>query len=212
MIAKSDVFVFLDDVQYTTRDWRSRNQIKSQNGLKWLTIPVGNSRNSKIYEVNLPITNWPQSHGDKVFSAYQNSINFDFGMELLEEIYNPKFKTLSEFNQYWIKYIANEILGLKCDFLDSRDLSSAGSGSERILSICKSLNAKKYLSGPSAQNYLELDTFQDAGIDVYYADYSKLPNHNQLHGEFIPNVSILDLIFNESSELNKFIEIGMIKT
>ena len=212
MIAKADVFVFLDDVQFTSRDWRSRNQIKSQDGLRWLTIPVGSSRERKICEVDLPSTTWMRSHHDIVSSAYKNSINFDFGMELLAEIYRPKFKTLSEFNQYWIRYIAIEVLGLSCQFKDSRDVPNSGRGSEKILSICKALNATKYLSGPSASNYLQLETFRESDIDVYYADYSRLPLHNQLHGDFLPNLSILDLVFNENSDLSRFIEIDMIKT
>lgn len=212
MIAKADVFVFLDDVQFTSRDWRSRNQIKSHDGLRWLTIPVGSSRERKICEVDLPSTTWMRSHNDIVSNAYKNSVNFDFGMELLAEIYRPKFKTLSEFNQHWIRYIAVEVLGLSCQFKDSRDLTNSGRGSEKILSICKALNATNYLSGPSASNYLQLETFRESGIDVYYADYSRLPIYNQLHGDFVPNLSILDLVFNENSDLSRFIEIDMIKT
>ena len=212
LIAQSDVFVFLDNVQFTSRDWRSRNRIKTTNGLKWLTIPVGDSRNRLIYDVKLPKNEWRRSHKSSIIQAYKGSENFEFGLELTNRIYDgPTIESLSDFNQNLIKYIAIEILGIKCKFLDSREVVHSGNGSDLILSICRSLSATKYISGPSAASYLKVKDFSLNGIEVAFADYSKMKKYRQLHGDFLPNVSILDMMFNVKSDQGELIEIGTLR-
>jgi len=208
LISKCDAFVFLDDVQFTSRDWRSRNSIKTADGLKWLTIPVGDSRSRRICDVKLPDIDWKKSHKSSIMASYQDASNFQAGVEFIDRIYSEfNLETLSDFNQSCTKFIAHEILGLNCRFLDSREIIHAGTGSDRILSICKSLSATKYVSGPSAASYLKVDDFVMNGIEVAFADYSKMASYEQLHGDFIPNVSIIDMVFNVASDYSKLIEI-----
>jgi len=208
LISKCDAFVFLDNVQYTSRDWRSRNRIKTAKGLKWLSIPVGASTSRRICDVKLPDNDWKKSHMSSIIASYRDAINFQAGINLIETIYGAfELKTLSDFNQACTKYIANEILGLHCTFLDSREITHAGIGSDRVLSICKSLSATKYVSGPSATSYLKVDEFSFNDIEVAFVDYSKMSSYEQLHGNFIPNVSIVDMVFNVASGYSKLIEI-----
>jgi hypothetical protein len=208
VISKCDAFVFLDEVQFTSRDWRSRNSIKTANGLKWLSIPVGHSRSRRICDVKLPDNDWQKSHKSSIMASYRGSKNYQVGIDFLETIYGEfQSQTLSEFNQSCTKFIAREILGLNCRFLDSREITHAGIGSDRILSICKSLSATKYLSGPSAASYLRIDDFSINDIEVTFADYSKMNSYEQLHGDFVPNVSIIDMVFNVVSGYSKLIEI-----
>lgn len=208
LISKCDAFVFLDDVQFTSRDWRSRNRIKTANGLKWLSIPVGDSLSRRICEVKLPDNDWKKSHMSSIIASYRGASNFQAGVNFIQTIYNEfELETLSDFNQSCTKYIASEILGLNCTFLDSREITHAGTGSDRILSICKILSATKYVSGPSAASYLKVDDFSFNDIEVAFVDYSKMSSYDQLHGDFIPNVSIIDMVFNVASGYSKLIEI-----
>ena len=212
LIAKADVFVFLDDVQFTSRDWRSRNSIKTNNGLKWLSIPVGDSLSRRICDVLLPEEKWKQSHKSSIIGAYKDAKNFQAGMELISVLYEKsEISTLTEFNQFWTKLIAKEVLGLKCEFMDSNQIGQAVSGSDRILSICKELGATEYLSGPSASAYLNRKDFLNSNIELKYADYSKMTPYEQLHGQFVPNVSIIDMIFNVKSNYSELIEIDTFK-
>lgn len=211
LISKCDVFVFLDDVQFTSRDWRSRNSIKTVDGLKWLSIPVGDSLSRRICDVKLPDNDWKRGHKSLITASYRDASNFQAGVEFIETIYGEsQLKTLSDFNQSCTKFIARELLGLNCRFLDSREITHAGTGSDRILSICKSLSATKYLSGPSAASYLKIDDFATNDIVVAFADYSKMASYEQLHGEFVPNVSIIDMVFNVASGYSKLIEIDTV--
>jgi hypothetical protein len=208
VISQCDVLVFLDDVQFTSRDWRSRNRIKTADGLKWLSIPVGDSLSRRICDVKLPNTDWKKSHKSSIMASYRDAKNFQAGVDLIETIYGEfQLETLSDFNQSCTKFIAREILGLNCRFLDSREITHAGTGSDRVLSICKSLSATKYVSGPSAASYLKVDDFSINDIEVVFVDYSKMSSYEQLHGDFSPNVSIIDMVFNVASDYSKLIEI-----
>jgi hypothetical protein len=115
---------------------------------------------------------------------------------------------LSDYNVKWTKHIANEILGIEIKFMDSRDIAHEGVGADRVLSICESLSASSYLSGPSGANYLDAGSFRSKGIDLRFANYSRLPHYNQLHGEFAPKVSIIDMIMNVKSGYSELIEIS----
>lgn len=210
IINNVECFVFLDEVQFTSRDWRSRNQIRTENGLSWLSIPVGNSRSRKISDVPLPKNGWNISHKDKVLLSYHKSINYEFGKSYVEDIYNiEQFHYLSEYNQFWIQKISKEIFGLNTRFIDSTEVPHHGTASDLILSICQSLEATEYLSGPAGLNYLDLNSFKKSGISVKIADYSGLPTYSQIHGTFHGQVSVVDLIFNEKANLSSLITINL---
>jgi hypothetical protein len=212
IIAQTDVFVFLDEVQFTTRDWRSRNRIKEKTGLKWLSIPVGDSRNRRILDVKLPKNGWEQKHKMTIKQAYQDAPNYKTGIEIIEAIYGDNnFDNLSDFNKHWIKFFSTEIFGLKCKFFDSDEIDHRGTASELILSISKNLSATHYLTGPSAVNYLKIDDFSHNNIEVNFADYSNMATYTQLHGEFVQTVSILDMIFNVQSGYADLIKIDTVK-
>jgi hypothetical protein len=141
-------------------------------------------------------------------ASYRDASNFKAGVDFIETIYGEfQLDTLSGFNQSCTKFIAREILGLNCRFLDSREITHTGTGSDRVLSICKSLSATEYVSGPSAASYLKVDDFSINDIEVAFVDYSKMAPYEQLHGDFVPNVSIIDMIFNVASGYFKLIEI-----
>jgi hypothetical protein len=189
IINSVDLFVFHDDLQYTKNDWRNRNRfIRANENPTWLSIPCGTSEKRLICEVKLPNTNWEKEHFQKINDWYSGKINIQKYRPLLEEIYlRNKFTTLSDFNQFWIKFIAQVEFQSKTDFLDSRTLNLTKTKSSRVIEILTEVGASSYLSGPSGRNYLNEDDFRSKGIELEYADYAKLPELNKIcqrQGEF----------------------------
>jgi hypothetical protein len=208
LIASVDLFVFLDEVQFTSRDWRSRNLIKTKHGLKWISIPVGDSITRRVKDVILPKGPWRGRHLSQILQAYEGSTNFEFGANFITRILDTNsFITLSEFNKFCIERISREIFQLKTHFVDSSQICHSGQSSSRIYSIAKEVGAQEYLSGPNGRNYLDVLSFNDSGIKVSFADYSKLEIYPQLHGPFVGNVSIVDLIFNVETKYESFIKL-----
>ena len=144
LIAKSEKFVILDDVQYTNRDWRNRNQIKTPMGLSWLTIPVlykGNSE-KKIYEMQCKNIDWQENHLEQLRRNYKKSLYFDETYMFLENLYsNIKTNSLLEINIFFLKEISR-LLGINTKFIISSELNvTSKEKSNRILEICKILDA-----------------------------------------------------------------------
>lgn len=200
LIHQADEFIFYDDVQFTKRDWRSRNMIKTPEGTKWLSIPVMSKGQyfQKINEVKLLDHKWCSKHWSSICHAYAKAPFFSDYRLAFEEMYRElnHFTTLSEVNKFLIQNIC-EILGIKTTFSESQDYGfSQLSQTERLVALCKKAKATTYLSGPSARNYLQEDLFKQENIQLEYMNYDKYVPYPQKHGAFISTVSILDLIFN----------------
>ena len=208
IINSVDEFVLFDDVQYTKRDWRNRNSIKTKEGLKWLTIPVEVKGKffQKINETKISDQNWGKDHWNKITHTYLKSPYFKDYKNTFEKIYlSPQVEMLSIVNFKFIKAIC-EILGIRTKISWSSNFSLMDGRTERLVSICKQAGANCYYSGPSAKDYIEAEKFKEAGIEVIYFDYSDYPKYRQLFGEFEHKVTILDLIFNEGPDSVKFMK------
>ncbi len=198
IINSVDLFIFYDDVQYTRRDWRNRNLIKTPNGLKWLTIPVSSKRTLKICEVEIQNINWQKKHWQSIVHNYSKTKYFKEYQYFFEDIYlHTAWKSLSEFNQFVIKKISREILYIKTEFCDSRKYNLKHSKENRVLEFLKKCSATEYLCGPSAKTYLKEDFLKENGIKLFWMDYSGYLEYRQLYPPFNHYVSIIDLIFNE---------------
>lgn len=207
MIRNVDLFIFYDHVQYTKRDWRSRNYIKTPSGKKWLTIPCGYDTERRIYEVDLVDQGWQRSHWDSIKQNYRDTRFFWRYRSFFEEIYLSKpWNNLSEFNQYTIKKIATEILGSKTTFEDSRRYYIEAKKAEGVKEILEKSGAEIYLCGPSAKNYLADDFIGTLSSKIVWMDYSGYPEYSQLYPPFDHNVSIIDLIFNEGPNSTNFMK------
>lgn len=201
-----DLFIFYDDVQYTKRDWRNRNRIKTDRGAKWLTIPVGKDTNRLICEVAVDNHEWGLSHWKALKHYYAKAPYFSLYEETLKKIYlEMKWTGLSQLNQFIIQLISTEILKLQTVFKNSRDYSPQGGRNERLIDILTKANADCYLSGPSGKNYLDERLFQKANIEVTYKDYSGYPEYPQFHLPFIHEVTILDLLFHVGPQASDYI-------
>ncbi len=196
-IINCDVFVFLDDALHSKSSFTNRSKIKTREKTQWLTVPLA-TREVIINE--LLITNnkkWQSKHWNTLQNAYQPSRYWEEYSIYFEDIYKETaWSILSELNARLILLI-KDILGLNTLIITSSDLKMENQkGSQRNLSICKHLNADVYLSGEGARNYNDDVAFEREGIKLVYTNF-KHPVYHQLWGDFIPNLSIIDLIFNE---------------
>lgn len=203
-----DEFVVYDDMQYTKRDWRNRNQIKTPQGLFWLTVPVDVKGKffQKINETQVSEKNWGQKHWKTIVANYSNAPYFKEFKDVFETLYRDDTLTnITDINLSFIKAI-NDVLDIKTKITDSREFDIIDGKTERLVDICKKCNATDYYSGPAAKNYLEEQLFIDSNITLHYFDYSNYPVYNQLFGEYSHYVSILDLIFNTGKQAKNYMK------
>ena len=196
LIAAVDEFIILDDVQFTKNDWRNRNLIKTPKGCEWLSIPVGSNISRQIREVLLPKTNWKINHWKTLSANYARAPHFKEVSELIAPIYLTKdHSNLSDLNKELIVVVCS-YLGIKTLINDSRSYSLSDGKSQRILDLVIQAKGTEYISGPTAQSYLELSAFVAGGVKITWFDYLGYPEYPQMWGSFTHNVTIFDLLFN----------------
>lgn len=192
-------FVFLDEVQYTRRDWRNRNRIKVRGELQWLTIPVEvkGRYHQRIDETRIADTSWAERHYKTLVQAYRRAPHFAETAALLEPLYGQHGPTemLTDVNTAFVAAICDH-LGIGTRLTRSTEYETSDEPSQRLLDLCLALGADEYVSGPSAQDYLDVKRFTAAGVRVSWADYSRYPEYPQLEGTFEHGVSIIDVLFN----------------
>jgi hypothetical protein len=191
----ADVFVFYDDVQYTVNDWRNRNRVKTANGVVWLTIPVGDQNDRRICDVEIRDQGWCRRHWMTIEQSYHRAPGFARYGAFFRDVYARPWTSLSVLNQTTIKAIAG-LLGIRTQMLDSRDFNLQGKGSDRLLMLLQQIGATDYISGPSAQAYLDAESYARHGIRVHWKDYSHYPEYPQLYGAYTPDLSIIDVLLN----------------
>ena len=202
LINRVDEFVLFDDVQYTRRDWRNRNVIKTPSGLKWLTIPVEvkGKYTQLIRETRIADPGWGKQHWTSLVHNYSRAKYFKQYRELFEPLYLESTQvSLSLSNRAFIEAICS-VLGIKTRLTWSWEHPLPEGKNERLVAICKSVNAGTYVSGPSAKGYLDEKLLVSEGIKVEWMSYDGYPEYRQLHGGFEHGVTALDLIFNEGPE------------
>jgi len=208
MINMVDEFILFDDMQYTRRDWRNRNRIKTQNGLQWLTVPVKVKGKyfQKIYETEISEPGWGEKHWKTISYNYSRAKYFDEYKDLFEQLFlGLDEKYLSTINFRLLSTIC-KILGISTKISWSMDYEILDGKTERLVHICKQVNATEYISGPAAQDYIDEKLFKEAGIKLSYMDYSDYPPYSQLFPPFVHEVSVIDLIFNEGLNARKFMK------
>jgi hypothetical protein len=208
IIHSVDAFVFYDDVQYTPRDWRSRNRFKLHGGPAWLTVPAGSHRSRLICEVVLADDDWQRNHWNVIKHNYGKCPYFPQYETFFARLFcGTQWTSLSELNQHAIRGIATELLGIETQFHDSREFHAEGAKTDRLLSVLKGFSPEvsHYVSGPSARGYIEEEKFRAAGIEVEFMDYSGYPEYPQRFPPFRHDVSVLDLLFNVGEQAPHYI-------
>jgi hypothetical protein len=206
LINLADEFVLYDDVQFTRRDWRNRNRIKTRDGIRWLTIPVQVKGRylQTVRDTRVSDPGWARQHWETLRHAYGHAPHFFRYRDWLADLYRgPLSPWLSEINYCFLTAIS-QILRIRTSFSWSSTYQSAEGRTERLVAICREAQATRYLSGPSARVYLDESLFARAGITVQYMDYSGYPEYPQLHPPFEHQVSILDLLLNLGPEATAY--------
>lgn len=208
LINMVDEFVLYDDMQYTRRDWRNRNKIKTPQGLKWLTVPieVKGKYFQKINETFVSDKNWSVNHWQTMKQFYSKAPFFKDYKDIFEAFYmNNQEDRLSLINARLIELV-NSILGIQTKITWSSDYELMEGQTEKLLSICQQAGADVYLSGPAAKDYFDESLAERMGIKVEWMDYSGYQEYYQLHPPFEHGVTILDLIFNEGPNATQFMK------
>jgi hypothetical protein len=201
-----DTCIFYDDVQYTKNDWRNRNRIKTPAGGQWLTVPSGASLDRLVCEVTLPESSWQSKHWKSLQQNYSRAPFFGRYRDFFEHAYlGTRWESLSELNQFLIKSVSRQFLGITTRFEDSRRFLLTGQKQERLMRLLEQAGCSHYLSGPAGAGYLDEKAFVRAGIRLGYKDYSGYPVYEQLHPPFEHRVSIIDLLFNVGEDAPDFI-------
>lgn len=204
LIAAVDEFILYDDMQFTKNDWRNRNQIKTPQGVQWLSIPVGDCINRKIREVLLPNNRWQNKHWKTIEANYHRGAHFDEIAEWLEPLYQAETYThLSQLNRVFIEAICT-YTGIKTVIRNSWDYTLVDGKTERLADLCAQAGGTEYISGPAARDYLEESIFTNMNIKLTWFDYAGYPQYPQLWGGFTHGVTILDLLFNTGKDAHQY--------
>lgn len=201
-IAQCDVFVVYDDMQYTKRDWRNRNMIKTSQGPQWLTVPVEvkGKFEQPINGTRIAQGDWVRNHLAQMRHAYAKAPHFSTVHPWVESLYMERqHELLTDLNVHLLRGICSW-LGITTKFRDSREFRLEGDRTGKLVGICRALGATEYLTGPAAKTYMELEAFEQAGVDVLWADYGGYAEYPQLFPPFTHGVSILDLLYNLGPE------------
>jgi hypothetical protein len=206
-IAAVDEFVILDRVQYTRRDWRNRNTIKTRAGLRWITVPVqAKGRYSQaIDETKIDGDAWIAEHLATVRHAYARAPAFSQEFPWLEALLRSTPRTtISALNRSLIEAFCAR-LGIVTPIRDSREFDLPGGRNERLLAICTSVGATEYVTGPAAKAYLDVELFARRGIAVRWKSYAGYPPYPQPHPPFEHRVSIVDTLLCTGSAVGQVI-------
>ena len=206
-IMKSDVFVFLDDVEYTKNSFINRNKIKTPQGEQWITLPVNYSGNSrqKINEVELFS---PMKSKKKILASlelnYKKAEFFNTYFGELSEIIITSDSKLASLNIALINWIYNKLEIDSQIFISSELNITEEDPNDRLISICKKFDGRHYISGFGGDNYLDHQKFEDAGIKLVRSQF-KQSAYPQKWGEFIPNMSVIDGFLNLGTSLKDYL-------
>ncbi|CAM2141568.1 WbqC-like protein [Pararobbsia alpina] len=202
MIAAVDEFILYDDMQYTRRDWRNRNQIKTPQGVQWLTVPVlvKGKYHQTIRETLIDGTDWAAAHWKTIEQNYKRAAHFNEVAQWLRPLYlEHEYTSISELNRTFIEHICS-YLGITTRITNSWDYTLIEGKSERLADLCAQAGGAIYVSGPAAKDYIDDAVFSERDIQVSWFDYAGYPDYPQLWGDFVHGVSIVDLLFNCGAE------------
>lgn len=199
LIENCDQFVILDDVQYTKRDWRSRNRIRTKAGCIWLTVPILSKGKEaqliKDVEINNDIS-WCKDHFNSIKINYSKAPFFKTYIDYFAELYTKNWENLIDLDMDIICYLS-KALNITKPIIRSSTLSiSILPKNQRIIEICKKLNADELYDSKAAESFIDLELFKKEGIKIEFQDY-KHPVYKQLYEPFIEYMSVIDLLFNE---------------
>lgn len=211
-IALADSYCVFDIVQYQKKDYNNRNKIKTSSGEIWLSVPVEAKGHfdRNICDIRILENGWRKKHFKSISLAYKKSDYFEAYIEDVEKIVlNGKQEFLTDLNFNILKFFMRA-LKINVPVVKASDYDFTGSKSDLVLDMCVKLGATKYIFGKLGKDYAGLESFEKNNIEVFFQDYQH-PAYKQLHGEFKPYMSALDLLFNEGERSNEILMSGNIR-
>lgn len=195
---QADLFVALDHAQFvngTSRSWTHRDKIKTPRGAQWLTVSVNKApRDTPINAISLAETDWRKQNLDLARENYRGAPHFDEIFSELEKLYALPCTQLAEFTTASIDMLLG-MFDISLPRVESSRLNPVGQKNELLVDILRKVEATHYLSGIGARDYFEPTAYSNAGLEVIWQDF-KHPVYPQLHGEFVPYLSSIDMLFN----------------
>jgi hypothetical protein len=206
----SDAMVILDDVQFPQRStWLTRNRLKNEQGVLWLSIPVWRKGLGlqTIKDVRLCLEgNWSRKHLTSIKTSYAHAPYLKEHLPFLSEVFSDKFSYLVDLNMSIIRYL-NKHLVINTPLTLLSELAIKGKGNELLIEICRKMGSSRYLAQVSAKKYLDQELFSAAGIELQFF-IPPSPVYPQLWGEFIHNLSAFDLLFNCGPKSHEILTLG----
>lgn len=196
-MAQSDIFILLDNVAYSKSYFYNRNRIKTSSGWIWLSVPVLTKGSFGQLIKDTQIDNkqrWQEKHWKSIQQAYGKAPYFGEHRSFFERLYTTEWTYLAELNEAIIRYLGQQFW-IRTQIIRASELQAGGVKTELLLNICKELGATVYLSGIDGAKYLEEAAFTREGIHVAYQHF-RHPVYPQLWGQFLPQMSSIDLLFN----------------
>jgi hypothetical protein len=211
LIAACDEFILLDDVQYTRRDWRNRNKIKTPTGVQWMTIAVEvkGKYHQRIRDVTVSEPDWARKHWRMLAQNYGKAPRFRELAGDVERWYDAAahMPLVTEINEHFLRAVCGT-LGITTPIRRSSEFQLSEGPNERLVSLCTQVGATSYLSGPAAKDYLDTAMFASAGVSVEWMNYDGYPEYPQLFPPFEHGVTVLDLLFNTGSSAARYLKHG----
>lgn len=197
-IAKSDLHIVLDHVQFEKNSVTNRNKVRTPSGWSWLSVPVltkGRFGNLAIDQIEInPMTKWAKKHYTTLRSNYARSAYYSHYADFFEDLYHQDWDCLAPMLYKSTSYLLKN-LGIQTKQLRSSEFAPQAKKADLILELCIKAGATTYFSGPFGRDYLDESVFAKAGIELKYHDYIH-PKYDQCFDGFEPYMSIVDLLFN----------------
>jgi hypothetical protein len=205
-LSLGDIFVIMDDAQYDKR-FTNRNRIITNNDWMWITVPINKKHKFHLnmeVEINNEI-NWKELHWKKILHSYKNAPFFKKYQNFFENIYKKNWDLLFELDFEIIKKII-EWLEIKVEIIRESELNIKTSSTQRLIDVCKKVDGDIYISGIGGKNYLDEKLFESNNLKLEYQDYLHPIYPQRMSQEFIPDLSIIDMMFNIGSDSSKLIK------
>lgn len=195
-VARSDVFIVLDNIQFSKNGWQNRNRIKTSAGSRTLTVPVVQRCGQNLSDTLIDNTQaWRKKHLASIQQAYAHAPCFSLYRNFLTDLYGREWELLNVLNRSMFEYFLAE-LGIATRIAYASELNVSGEATERLINLVKAVGGDTYYSGAYALDaYLSESQLQEAGIALRLQQWTPRV-YSQLHGDFVPELATLDLMMN----------------
>lgn len=207
-LAAADCWIFLDTVQFEKNGWQNRNRIKTRGGPQWLTVPVHARLGTLIQDVEIDRRQpWARKHLEALRVNYAAAAHFERYFGELERLLGRPWRLLADLNVELTGHLA-AALGLSRRMVRASALGVARTEpTERLLDLCRAVGGDIYLAGRDGARYMSLAEFQAAGVAVWAQEYAH-PAYPQLGGDFLPFLSVVDLLLNHGESALEILRRG----